>query len=53
MIPDQLLNLERISIQGYQHLENIGIFFRIELKNKKASCPRCGLEGFMKPRRRR
>ena len=46
MILDQLLNLERISIQGYRHLENIGIFLRIKIKskNKKATCPPCGLE---------
>ena len=36
MILDKFLNLEGTSIQGYQHLENIGIVFRI--------CPRCGLE---------
>jgi transposase len=44
MILDQFLNLEGISIQGYRHLENIGIVFRVESKNKKAICPRCGLE---------
>ncbi|MFN7864937.1 MAG: transposase, partial [bacterium] len=31
-------------MQGYRHLENIGIVFRIESKNQKAICPRCGLE---------
>jgi len=38
------LNLEGTSIQGYRHLENVGIVFRIESKKKKAICPRCGLE---------
>jgi hypothetical protein len=37
MILDKFLNLEGTSIQGYQHLENIGIVFRIESKNKKAT----------------
>lgn len=41
---EQFLNLEGISIQGYRHLEDIGIVFRVESKNKKAICPRCGLE---------
>ena len=44
MILDKFLNLKGTSIQGYRHLENIGIVFRIESKNKKATCPRCGLE---------
>ena len=44
MILDKFLNLEGTSIQGYRHLENIGIVFRIESKNKKAICPHCGLE---------
>ena len=44
MILDKFLNLEGISIQGYRHLESIGIVFRIESKNKKATCPRCRLE---------
>jgi hypothetical protein len=35
MILDKFLNLEGTSIQGYRHLENIGIVFRIESKNKK------------------
>ncbi|MFM6374951.1 MAG: ISL3 family transposase, partial [Microcystis panniformis] len=43
MILDKFLNLEGISIQGYRHLESIGIVFRIESKNKKATCPRCRL----------
>jgi len=43
MTLDKFLNLEEIFIQGYRHLENIGIIFRIESKNKKATCPRCGL----------
>ncbi len=37
MILDKFLNLEGTSIQGYVHLENIGIVFRIESKNKKAT----------------
>ena len=37
MILDKFLNLEGTSIQGYRHLENIGIVFRIESKNKKAT----------------
>ena len=44
MILDKFLNLKGTSIQGYRHLENIGIVFRIESKNKKAICPRCRLE---------
>nr|NCS30116.1 ISL3 family transposase [Microcystis aeruginosa F13-15] len=44
MILDKFLNLQGTSIQGYLHLENIGIVCRIESKNKKAICPRCGLE---------
>jgi len=44
MILDKFLNLEGTSIQGYRHLENVGIVFRIESKKKKAICPRCGLE---------
>ncbi|MFM6409970.1 MAG: transposase family protein, partial [Microcystis sp.] len=44
MILDKFLNLQGTSIQGYRHLENIGIVFRIESKNQKAICPRCGLE---------
>ncbi|MCZ8025532.1 MAG: ISL3 family transposase, partial [Microcystis panniformis] len=44
MILDKFLNLKGTSIQGYLHLENIGIVCRIESKNKKATCPRCGLE---------
>jgi transposase len=43
MTLDKFLNLEEIFIQGYRYLENIGIIFRIESKNKKALCPRCGL----------
>jgi transposase len=43
MTLDKFLNLEEIFIQGYRHLENIGLIFRIESKNKKATCPRCGL----------
>ncbi len=31
------LNLQGTCIQGYRHLENIGIVFRIESKNKKAN----------------
>ncbi|MBE8995195.1 ISL3 family transposase, partial [Microcystis aeruginosa LEGE 91341] len=42
MILDKFLNLEGTSIQGYLHLENIGIVFRLESKNQKAICPRCG-----------
>jgi transposase len=42
MTLDKFLNLEGIVIQGYRHLENIGIVFEIEAKNKKATCPRCG-----------
>ncbi len=44
MILDKFLNLQGTCIQGYLHLENIGIVCRIESKNKKAICPRCGLE---------
>ena len=44
MILDKFLNLQGTCIQGYRHLENIGIVFQIESKNKKAVCPRCGLE---------
>jgi transposase len=44
MILDKFLNLKGTSIQGYRHLENIGIVWRIESKNQKATCPRCGLE---------
>ena len=44
MILDKFLNLKGTSIQGYLHLENIGIVCRIESKNKKATCPRCRLE---------
>ncbi|MCU7242404.1 MAG: transposase family protein, partial [Microcystis aeruginosa WS75] len=44
MILDKFLNLQGTCIQGYRHLENIGIVFRIESKNQKAACPRCGLE---------
>ena len=44
MILDKFLNLEGTSIQGYRHLENIGIVWPVESKNKKAACPRCGLE---------
>ncbi|WP_149989823.1 transposase family protein, partial [Microcystis aeruginosa] len=44
MILDKFLNLKGTSIQGYRHLENIGIVFRIESKNQKVICPRCGLE---------
>ncbi|ARI81340.1 ISL3 family transposase [Microcystis aeruginosa] len=44
MILDKFLNLKGTSIQGYLHLENIGIVCRIESKNQKAICPRCGLE---------
>ncbi len=41
---NKFLNLQGTCIQGYLHLENIGIVCRIESKNKKATCPRCGLE---------
>ncbi|UZO75681.1 ISL3 family transposase [Microcystis aeruginosa str. Chao 1910] len=44
MMLDKFLNLKGTSIQGYLHLENIGIVCRIESKNQKAICPRCGLE---------
>ena len=44
MMLDKFLNLKGTSIQGYLHLENIGIVCRIESKNKKATCPRCRLE---------
>ncbi|GCA70501.1 hypothetical protein MiYa_02034 [Microcystis aeruginosa NIES-2519] len=44
MILDKFLNLKGTSIQGYRHLENIGIVFRIESKNQKVICPHCGLE---------
>ena len=44
MMLDKFLNLKGTSIQGYRHLENIGIVCRIESKNRKAACPRCGLE---------
>ncbi|OPF18611.1 ISL3 family transposase [Microcystis aeruginosa KW] len=44
MILDKFLNLKGTCIQGYLHLENIGIVCRIESKNQKAICPRCGLE---------
>jgi transposase len=44
MILDKFLNLQGTCIQGYLHLENIGIVCRIESKNQKATCPRCGLE---------
>ena len=44
MILDKFLNLKGTSIQGYLHLENIGIVCRIESKNQKATCPHCGLE---------
>ena len=44
MILDKFLNLQGTSIQGYLHLENIGIVCRIESKNQKATCPHCGLE---------
>jgi len=44
MMLDKFLNLKGTSIQGYLHLENIGIVGRIESKNKKATCPRCRLE---------
>ena len=40
----KFLNLKGTYIQGYLHLENIGIVCRIESKNQKATCPRCGLE---------
>jgi transposase len=42
MAIEQFLNLEGIVIQGYRHLENIGIVFKVESKNQKATCPRCG-----------
>ena len=35
MILDKFLNLEGTFIQGYQHLENIGIVWPVESKNKK------------------
>ena len=44
MMLDKFLNLKGTSIQGYLHLENIGIVGRIESKNQKATCPHCGLE---------
>ncbi|MFM6631346.1 MAG: ISL3 family transposase, partial [Microcystis panniformis] len=44
MILDKFFHLKGTSIQGYLHLENIGIVCRIESKNKKATCPHCGLE---------
>jgi transposase len=44
MMLDKFLNLKGTSIQGYRHLENIGIVCRIESKNQKATCPHCGLE---------
>jgi transposase len=44
MMLDKFLNLKGTYIQGYLHLENIGIVGRIESKNKKATCPRCRLE---------
>lgn len=44
MMLDKFLNLKGTSIQGYLHLENIGIVCRIESKNQKATCPHCGLE---------
>ncbi len=44
MILDKFLNLKGTCIQGYLHLENIGIVWPVESKNKKAVCPRCGLE---------
>ncbi|WP_149989732.1 hypothetical protein, partial [Microcystis aeruginosa] len=37
MILDKFLNLQGTCIQGYRHLENIGIVFQIESKNKKAA----------------
>ncbi|MFM6557946.1 MAG: hypothetical protein ACKPH1_00555 [Microcystis panniformis] len=37
MILDKFLNLQGTSIQGYRHLENIGIVFRIESKNQGSS----------------
>jgi len=40
MIVDKFLNLKGTSIQGYRHLENISIFWRIESKNKKATARR-------------
>ncbi|ELS44709.1 hypothetical protein [Microcystis aeruginosa] len=36
MILDKFLNLKGTSIQGYLHLENIGIVCQIESKNQKA-----------------
>lgn len=44
MMLDKFLHLKGTSIQGYLHLENIGIVCRIESKNQKATCPHCGLE---------
>ncbi|TRV20757.1 MAG: transposase family protein, partial [Microcystis flos-aquae Mf_WU_F_19750830_S460] len=44
MILDKFLNLQGTCIQGYRHLENVGIVCQIESKNQKATCPRCGLE---------
>ncbi|ELP53247.1 uma4 protein [Microcystis aeruginosa TAIHU98] len=35
MILDKFLNLQGTCIQGYRHLENIGIVFQIESKIKK------------------
>jgi transposase len=42
MMLDKFLNLEGVVINGYRHLENIGIVFEIESKSKKAICPCCG-----------
>lgn len=42
MMLDKFLNLEGVVINGYRHLENIGIVFEIESKSKKAICPSCG-----------
>ena len=44
MMLDKFLNLKGTSIQGYLHLENIGIVCRIESKSQKAIFPRCVLE---------
>jgi len=42
MMLDKFLNLEGVVVNGYRHLENIGIVFEIESKSKKAICPSCG-----------
>ena len=44
MMLDKFLNLKGTSIQGYIHLENIGIVCRKESKKKNTTCHRCRLE---------